>query len=129
MRRPPSSALKDRLQQRGLNEVIINHWGCCVVSLVGDEWSDLIGILCRSSDFHSLGLTLRQIVLVWISFSAAGALKLNDFSSFQTEQHLSCPAPSVSASLPAGVGLLSEAARMGPEITECCLRSPYSHHL
>lgn len=45
MRRPPSSALKDRLQQCGPNEVIINHWGCCVVSLVGDESADLIGIL------------------------------------------------------------------------------------
>lgn len=29
MRRPPSSALKDRLQQLGPNEVIINHWASC----------------------------------------------------------------------------------------------------
>lgn len=43
MRRPPSSALKDRLKQLGPNEVIINRWASClnlrVVSLVVDEWS------------------------------------------------------------------------------------------
>lgn len=42
--RSPSSALKDRLQQLGPNEVIINHGppvlNLCVVSLVADEWSD-----------------------------------------------------------------------------------------
>lgn len=75
MRRPPSSALKDRLQQLGPNEVIINHWASCfeLACCFSSGW--WVVFVCRTwlTSLAALLLTFtlhcktRQGHLLWYS--------------------------------------------------------------
>lgn len=143
MRRPPSSALKDRLQQLGPNEVIINHWASCFELVCrfssGLCVHRLIDILCCPCYFHSMlwGVCVFNVTdmlpsmfhlhfqcFYWVLLRNnrkqnpiyAASVIANTFSPLIHLSFTYTSALSVSLSLPAGVRFLCKAAWMSMEI-------------